>query len=145
MKSRPNGDVWNIVDNDKSSQHFGKNFKFDFSYILSEEIKAVVKDYVWQNYRVGNKSLSTLYNEVNTYFFQFIRFADARNITSLKRLTNTDVDHFYFLYAYNHFRKNKKPFGTSMQRISLNTLKSIIRWCQIHRPNDVPTTEIYRK
>ena len=30
-----------------------------------------------------------------------------------------------------------------MQRISLNTLKSIIRWCQIHRPNDVPTTEIF--
>ena len=30
-----------------------------------------------------------------------------------------------------------------MQRISLNTLKSIIRWCQLHRPNDVPATEIF--
>ena len=30
-----------------------------------------------------------------------------------------------------------------MQRISLVTLKSIIRWCQLHRPNDVPTTEIF--
>lgn len=30
-----------------------------------------------------------------------------------------------------------------MQRISLNTLKSIIRWCQLHRPNDVPTAEIF--
>ena len=60
MASRPDGDVWNIVDNDKDSQHYGRNFKFDFSYISSEEIKDVVKDYVWQNYRVGNKSLYTL-------------------------------------------------------------------------------------
>ena len=46
---RPDGDVWNIVDNDKDSQHYGRNFKFDFSYISSKEIKDVVKDYVWQN------------------------------------------------------------------------------------------------
>ena len=56
MASRPDGDVWNIVDNDKDSQHYGRNFKFDFSYISSKEIKDVVKDYVWQNYRVGNKT-----------------------------------------------------------------------------------------
>ena len=61
MASRPDGDVWNIVDNDKDSQHYGRNFKFDFSYISSEEIKDVVKDYVWQNYRIGNKSLSIPY------------------------------------------------------------------------------------
>ena len=43
MASRPDGDVWNIVDNDKDSQHYGRNFKFDFSYISSEEIKDVVR------------------------------------------------------------------------------------------------------
>lgn len=143
MASRPDGDVWNIVDDDKDSQHYGRNFKFDFSYISSEEIKDVVKDYVWQNYRVGNKSLYTLYCEVNTRFFQFIRFADTRNITSLKGLTNTDVDHFISYLYTTISERTKKPFGTGMQRISLNTLKSIIRWCQFHRPNDVPTTEIF--
>ena len=30
MASRPDGDVWNIVDNNKDSQHYGRNFKFDF-------------------------------------------------------------------------------------------------------------------
>ena len=68
MASRPDGDVWNIVDNDKDSQHYGRNFKFDFSYISSKEIKDVVKDYVWQNYRVGNKSLSSLYREVKVWY-----------------------------------------------------------------------------
>ena len=68
---RPDGDVWNIVDNDEISQHYGRNFKFDFSYISSDEIKELFKDYVWQNYRVGNKTLSSLYHEVNTCFYPF--------------------------------------------------------------------------
>ena len=143
MASRPDGDVWNIVDNDKDSQHYGGNFKFDFSYISSEEIKDVVKDYVWQNFRVGNKSLNTLYREVNAFLFQFIQFADTRNIISLKELTNADIDH---LISYLHTtisERTKKPFGTGMQRCCLNTLKSVIRWCQFHRPNDVPVTEIF--
>ena len=143
MASRPDGDVWNIVDNDKDSQHYGRNFKFDFSYISSEEIKDVVKDYVWQNYRVGNKSLYTLYREVNTFFFQFIRFADTRNITSLKGLTNTDVDHFISYLHTTISERTKKPFGTDMQRSCLKALKSVVYWCQLHRPNDVPTTEIF--
>lgn len=143
MASRPDGDVWNIVDNDKDSQHYGRNFKFDFSYISSEEIKDVVKDYVWQNYRVGNKSLSTLYREVNAYFFRFIRFVDTRNITSLKGLTNTDVDHFISYLHTIISERTKKPFGTDTQRHCLNSLKSVVYWCQLHRPNDVPTTEIF--
>lgn len=84
MASRPDGDVWNIVDNDKDSQHYGRNFKFDFSYISSKEIKDVVKDYVWQNYRVGNKTLSTLYNEISSYFWLFIQYCRSREIDTLR-------------------------------------------------------------
>ena len=92
MAGRPDGDVWNIVDNDAESQNYGRNFKFDFFYISSEEIKDVVKDYVWQNYRVGNKSLSRLYQELNSHFNTFMRFADAYMIDSLKGLSNVDID-----------------------------------------------------
>lgn len=143
MASRPDGDVWNIVDNDKDSQHYGRNFKFDFSYISSEEIKDVVKDYVWQNYRVGNKSLSTLYGEVHARFFQFIRFADTRNITSLKGLTNTDVDHFISYLHTTISKRTRKPLGYQSQKKMLDAVKGLIRWCQLHRPNDVPVTEIF--
>lgn len=44
MASRLDGDVWNIVDNDKNSQHYRRNFKFDFSYISSKEIKGKLDD-----------------------------------------------------------------------------------------------------
>ena len=143
MASRPDGDVWNIVDNDKDSQHYGRNFKFDFSYISSKEIKDIVKYYVWQNYRVGNKTLSTLYNEISSYFWLFIQYCRSREIDTLRDLDNVDVDNYIsFLRTYIS-DKTSKPLTYNSQKIRLDCLKSVIRWCQIHRPNDVPTTEIF--
>lgn len=140
---RPDSDVWNIVDNDEMSQHYGRNFKFDFSYISSDEIKELFKDYVWQNYRVGNKTLSSLYREVNSYFYRFIQFAESRNIISLKGLTNVDVENYISYLHTTISEKTGKPYGISMQRHSLFALKSVIRWCQLHRPDDAPVTEIF--
>lgn len=109
MAGRPDGDVWNIVDNDSDSQHYGRNFKFDFSYISSEEIKDVVKDYVWQNYRVGNKTLSTLYNEISSYFWLFIQYCRSRKIDTLRDLDNVDVDNYIsFLRTYISDKTSKK-------------------------------------
>lgn len=143
MASRPDGDVWNIVDNDKDSQHYGRNFKFDFSYISSKEIKDVVKDYVWQNYRVGNKVLKRLYDEVQNHFKWFSMFADANRVTSLKGLDNVCVDSFVSFLRTTISPKTKKPLAYTSQKIALDTLKSVIRWCQLHRSNDVPVTEIF--
>lgn len=142
MASRPDGDVWNIVDNDKDSQHYGRNFKFDFSYISSEEIKDVVKDYVWQNYRVGNKTLSTLYSRELIYFKFFEAFAEVRKIETLKNISNVDVDN-YVSFLRTTLTRNNKPLKYNSQKSALDCLKNIIRWCQLHRPNDVPATEIF--
>ena len=110
MASRPDGDVWNIIDNDKDSQYFGKNFRFDFSYISSEEIKDVVMDYIWQNYRVGNKTLSRLYGEANSCFMHFIKYANTRKITSLKELDNAVIDEYVSFLHSTLSDKTKKPF-----------------------------------
>lgn len=142
MASRPDGDVWNIVDNDKDSQHYGRNFKFDFSYISSEEIKDVVKDYVWQNYRVGNKTLSTLYAKDLMYFKFFETFAEVRKIDTLKNLSNVDIEN-YVSFLRTTLTRNSKPLKYNSQKAALDCLKNVVRWCQLHRPNDVPTTEIY--
>ena len=143
MASRPDGDVWNIVDNDKDSQNYGRNFKFDFSYISREEIKDVVKDYVWQNYRVGNKTLSRLYGEVNSWFKHFIKYADTKRITSLNSLDNAVIDEYVSYLHTTLSEKTNKPLSYNYQKVCLDVLKSVIRWCQLHRPNDVPTTEIF--
>ena len=143
MASRPDGDVWNIVDNDKDSQHYGRNFKFDFSYISSEEIKDVVKDYVWQNYRVGNKTLSTLYAVVATHFKYFNEFSELSRIDSLKTLTHLEIDKFQSYLNTKVSNRTHKPLSHETRRWGIKALKGIIYWCQIHRPNDVPVTEIF--
>ena len=143
MTGRPESDEWNIIDNDKESQYYGKNFRLDFSYISSEIIKDIVKDYTWQNYRVGNKVLSTLYGEVNYHFYYFNNFAYKRNIASLNELTNIDIEFFISYLHTTTLRRKKKPLSSSFQRKCLYVLKNIIYWCQIHRPNDVPVNEIF--
>lgn len=143
MASRPDGDVWNIVDNDKDSQHYGKNFKFDFSYISSEEIKDVVKDYVWQNYRVGNITLSTLYSVVAAHFKYFNEFSELSRIDSLKTLTHLEIDKFQSYLNTKVSNRTHKPLSHETRRWGIKALKGIIYWCQLHRPNDVPATEIF--
>lgn len=142
MASRPDGDVWNIVDNDKDSQHYGRNFKFDFSYISSEEIKDVVKDYVWQNYRYQNRSLSSIYSYVRQFKW-FCDFADTRQIKTLKELCNNDIDNFVSYLNTTISEKTEKVQSLKGRKFCLDCVKVIIYWCQLHRPNDVPATEIF--
>lgn len=142
MANRSDGDVWNIVDNDKDSQHYGRNFKFDFSYISSEEIKDVVKDYVWNNYRNQNRSLSSIYIYV-VRFKWFCDFAASRQIESLKELTNNDIDNFVSYLNTTLSDKTGKVQSLKGRKLCLDCLKVIIYWGQLHRPNDVPATEIF--
>ncbi|KNZ42426.1 tyrosine-type recombinase/integrase [Acetobacterium bakii] len=140
--SRPKGDGWNVVDNDRESQYYRKNFKFDFSCIGSEEIKDVVKDYVWQNYRTGNSALNKLYINLSR-FHHFNAFANIRNISSLKELTNTDIDHFVSYLHTVISDSSKKPLSYIYQKGVLDAVKSIIHWCQLHQPEMVPERAIF--
>lgn len=140
--NRPNSDVWNLKDNDIESQYYGENFKFDFSYITSKEIKEVVKDYVWQNYRIGNKVLSNLYRELCKLKY-FNTFAESRNIKSLKELTNNDIDNFLSYIHTTESDITKKPLSYKYQKAILDSIKNVIHWCQLHKPEAVPNREIF--
>lgn len=141
--SRPDGDVWNIVDNDLESQHYGRNFKFDFSYIESVGIKDIVMDYVWHNYRTRNMTLNSLCKSSLDNFRYFQDFASKRKIISLKTLSNYDIEEFLsYLHTALGLHRNL-PLSYAYQRKCLGVVKSIIRWCQLHRPDDAPQTEIF--
>ncbi len=101
-----------------------------------------MKDYVWQNYRVGNNSLSWLYSQLLN-FKTVIECFNTNGIVSLRTITNTDVDMLCSYMNTTLSEKTGNKFSTSKKRNTLNTLKNIVRWCQLHRPNDVPTTEIF--
>ena len=139
----PNGDKWELIDNDNNSQHYGKKFKFDFSYIESDSIKNVVKAYVWRNYREKNKTLSWLYNEVIANFKKVNEVLELYNITNLNQLTNTEIDNLLSHLNTLINPKNNKKYSTSMKRNCLKTIKNIVRWGQLYMPNEVPKTEIF--
>ena len=75
LNNQPAGDLWHLQDNDTESQYYGRTFHFDFSYIHSEEMKSVVKDYVWQNRKTGNMTLRKLQQDL----FRFRHFAEFAN------------------------------------------------------------------
>lgn len=138
----PNGDKWGLMDNDINSQHYGKKFKFDFSYIESNSIKNVVKAYIWRNYREGNLTIYKLYYD-NNHFKLFNEFTITNNIISLNKLINNDVELFVsFLKTYIS-NKTNKPLSYETQKKYLDKVKAIVRWGQLYMPNEVPKIEIF--
>ncbi|MCK8823900.1 site-specific integrase [Fuchsiella alkaliacetigena] len=138
----PKGDEWKLVDKDKNSTYYNKSFNFDFSFIASDEIKEVVKGYVWRNYREGNKSLNYLYNRMLGLKY-FNNFAMSNNINSLKKLTYNDIESFLSFLKTRISKRTKKPLSYRSQRIYFNSIKYIIRWGQVYMPNKVPNKEIF--
>lgn len=142
LNKQPAGDLWHLKDNDSESLHYGKTFHFDFSYIHSEEIKSVVKDYVWQNWKTGSKSLNGLYKCINRTH-HFAKFAAQHKIDSFRELDNTKVDLFLSYLRTVISSETKKSFSYGSQKEYLGAVKSVIAWCRIHRPDAVPAVEIF--
>ncbi|AQR94961.1 tyrosine-type recombinase/integrase [Clostridium saccharoperbutylacetonicum] len=138
----PNGDKWELIDNDSNSQHYRKKFKFNFSYIESDSIKNVVKAYIWRNHKEGNKVLENLYKDISRVKI-FNTFAITNGNFSFKSLTNSDVDIFISYLKTLLSNRTNKQLSYVYQKSCLDTLKSIIRWGQLYMPNEVPKTEIF--
>lgn len=142
LNNPPAGDLWHLQDTDSESLHHGKIFLFDFSYVHSEEMKSVIKDYVWQNWKTGNRTLRRL-AVVNWDFKKFIQFAIRHNIRSLTEMDNEKVDLFLsYLRTFISPRTNK-PLSYRSQKNAFAALRSVIAWCRIHSPGVVPAMEIF--
>jgi integrase len=61
----------------------------------------------------------------------------------LKEITNSDIENFITYLHTNILYRREKPLSYRVQKSILTSLKSIIRWCQLHRPDDVPQLEIF--
>ena len=142
LNKQPAGDLWHLKDNDVESQHYGRIFHFGFSYIHSDDMKSVVKDYVWQNWKTGSGTVNRLYQYLSAYRY-FSAFANQKGIYSFAMLENNDIDLFlsYLHMAISSHTKN--PLSQKYKKLCLDCLKSIIAWCRIHRPDAVPTVEIF--
>ena len=142
LSKQPIGDMWSLLDNDPRSQHYGESLDFDFSYIHSEEMKTVVKDYVWHCWRVNNGALSSR-QWMNRSLQYFMVFAKTNNIYSFKDLNNTVVDLFLSYLRTVISPATKRPLSYKSQKGCLDAVKSVVAWCRVHRPEAVPAMEIF--
>ena len=95
LSKQPIGDMWSLPDNDPHSQHYGESLDFDFSCFHSEEMKSVVKDYIWHCWRVNNGALSSR-QWLNRSMQYFMVFAKANNI-GLKWAGSVGIPHYLLL------------------------------------------------
>ncbi|MCB5442045.1 phage integrase family protein, partial [Anaerostipes hadrus] len=54
-----------------------------------------------------------------------------------------DVENYISYLHTTISEKTGKPMSYNNQRNCLDRFKTVIRWCQLHRPDDVPITEIF--
>ncbi len=138
----PQGDDWYLEDKDPQSQNYEKNFHFDFSELNGDEIKDVVKSYVWGNYITQNMAVSGIYILMG-YFKWFNRFAKKSNIKTLTALTNMQICLFMSYINTVVSENTGKKLSYITRKNSLDSIKSIIHWCQVHKPESVPDNEIF--
>lgn len=142
MKNKFLGDVWTLIENNVDSQFYKRKYVFDFTFIKSEKIRTVCKEYVKCHYSTGAKTVSTLHRNISNYKAVNC-FIEEQGIVSLKTLTNNDVDN---LLSYLHTTNNittGKPLTINGQRSIFSSFRTIIRWGQLYMPDYVPNIEIF--
>lgn len=140
--SVPEADKWKLADTDENSQHCGRVFIFDFSYMAETEMKAVFKAYIWRNYRIRNRTVKKLYED-HICFRHFNAFAAGKGITTFRNITYGIVVEFISYLRLKTSDKTKTPLSHKYQKSCLDALKSVIHWCQIHLPDCVPEKEVF--
>lgn len=141
-KEQPTGDRWEIYDPDMNSQHYGRKFIFDFTYIQSNNIRTLVKSYVWRKHKKQEATLGFLSSSVEAFQY-FMRFAKTQKITSLRSLNHIDVASFKSYLATVPSKRYGKPLAYGYQRRCFDTLKSLIYYGQEELPAEVPRGEIF--
>lgn len=142
MSDLPRGDIWRLIDRDSDSQHYQYNFKFDFTFFESEEIKVVVKEYIWSNYRTGNRTPRGL-RESLWNLKSFDAFCRENALYSLRNLDNGLADDYRSYLCTRLSTVTGKPLSYSFQRSCFTTLKSVVSWCRVFLADAVPQKQVF--
>ena len=142
MRDYPKGNIWSLKDMDQESQYYRQDFKFDFTSIYADEVKSVVRTYIWVNYCAGNLVVRALQSYLGRYKI-FSSFCNQNNITSLCELNSEIVDDYRsFLRIYISPVTNK-PLSYSYQYNCFSALKTLVNWCRVFMPEAVPGKQIF--
>lgn len=142
MNNYPVADVWRIIDSDPDSQNYRYDYKFDFAFFESEDIKGVVKEYIWTNYRTGTRVARGLRESLWSLKF-FDNFCRQNAILNLRELTNSLMDDYRSFLRLYVSPYTKKPLSYVYQSTCFSTVRTIVNWCHVFLPEAVPPQQIF--
>lgn len=105
-------DVWDLTPYMKDVNIRKSKKKIDFSYIESEDMKLVIKQYAY--YKLGRVKPKTISDKINSRFPLFIKFCSKNNISSFTEVTK-EIFLDYVKWLKEDYKTNR---GKSLSRNS---------------------------
>jgi integrase len=120
----PAGDKWILTDTySKSPVCVNRKFKLSFSFITQPQIKAFIKEFIWEETQTKKFTLSTASRHLIA-FKTFEQFFKNQGYTTLL-ISSTDVE-LYKSYLITLLGKYGKPLSPQQIKQKLTTLRVII-------------------
>jgi hypothetical protein len=133
-----NQNVWILSDTMSAPQYLGRfRLIFPISSRASKRVYKAISGNAIKPEQDGVK----LYNEILGIKYN-CGFADRRN-PHLRSLCNDDICHFIVYLKTAVLKNTQKPLAYAYQKRCLDVVKNVIRWGQLHMPEEVPQTEIF--
>ena len=142
MNNFPKSDVWWLTDNAPESQTYRTNYKFNFTFFKSEEIKLVSKEYIWTNYTTGSRRPRTLRATIG-HLRYFDAFCCENNVHSFRELDNGLVDDYRSFLRLCISPSTGHALSYSSQSGCFSTLKAVVGWCRTFLPSAVQERQIF--
>lgn len=138
----PKGDIWAIKNEDEYSFDYRKDFLFDFTGIAKDDLKILMKEYVWHEYRAKNKRLVTLCRNVRDLKNTLNRYMILNDVKSVRDFQVADSEKFQTFLRLS-LNKKGKPYSSSTIATSYSAFRSLIYYGQAHQKEIAPVNDIF--
>ena len=142
MSSMPTGDIWAVKDDNKMHLNYGENFIFDFTGLARDDLKELLKEFVWHTKRSDNMALTTLKKTVADIKNTFHVFMVQKGIPSLKDITPQDMEEFQ-IYLKLLRNKRGKPYKNNTLVGYMSSVSSLFQYGQLYHKELVPECNLF--
>lgn len=126
-KKIQSADCWAFVERDEHSPWYGRTFRFDFSGIRSDRLRAQLRYYIWKNYRAGDKALATLRQEMK-WFSYYEAWLWERGIDALEEIRRADAEGFLTFLHICVSKKTGRTLRLITQKHIYDAVRALYRW-----------------
>lgn len=141
-KLNQKGDCWSFTETDPDSQWYGRQYRFDFSYIRSKKLREQFKYYIWKNYRAGDKMPATLRQELS-WFRYYEAWLYECGIEALEQIAAAEAEGFLSFLHLCISDKTKRPLRLITQKHIYDTVRAIYRWYAWRQPEFLAAAELF--